>query len=170
MNTYYSQGLLLVGPVGSGKTTLLLELGRRLEAQGVPYALVDLDWLAWVSPPAGSPSVHEVLLENLAAVAGTFARVGVERLVLARRLAGRAEVDSIRAAAGVPLVTVELAAPVEVRERRIRSRDTGRELADHLAELAAGTGAGIGEVVVQSGDRPVGDIADDVLDVAGWSV
>src|SRR5258708_347501 len=58
------RALLLSGPVGSGKTTVLLALGELLEERGEPYALVDLDWLAWGQPAPGTLRVEEGLLAN----------------------------------------------------------------------------------------------------------
>jgi adenylylsulfate kinase-like enzyme len=108
--------ILLSGPVGSGKTTLLLEIGDVLDDRGERYALVDLDWLAWVHlAPDTTHTVHEVLIENLRAVWGTYRRAGVERLVLARYLTRREQLDSIRhALPDVDIVAVHLAVPAPV--------------------------------------------------------
>jgi ribose 1,5-bisphosphokinase PhnN len=169
MTSRAPQALLLVGPVGSGKTTVLLEVGKVLDHQGAPNALIDLDWLAWVSPsPASGASVGDILAANLAAVTRTFLDAGVERLVLARYLRSPGEVGAVRAAVGIPLTVIELSAPTAVLEQRVRARDTGRELTEHLAELTAGTGTGLGDTVVASGERPAADIAADVLAAAGW--
>ena len=163
------EALLLVGRVGTGKTTVLLAVGDILGERGTPYALLDLDWLAWASPAPGSgASVSSLLVANLVAVTGTFRDAGIERLVLARYLRTPTEVDAIRAALGIPVTVVELSAPTALLQERIRSRDSGRELTEHLAELAAGTGTGLGDLVVESGARPVGEIAAEVLAVTGW--
>ena len=82
--------LLITGTVGSGKTSVLLEIGEALGRDGRPYAIVDLDWLAWLRPSAQSgATVQGVLIENLAHVAGTFRAAGVERLALARAVRRR---------------------------------------------------------------------------------
>lgn len=49
-----ADAILLTGTVGVGKTTVLIEIGELLDAGQEPYALVDLDWLAWIRPAAGS--------------------------------------------------------------------------------------------------------------------
>ena len=75
---------------------------RSSRGTDAPYALVDLDWLAWLRPAAASAmTVQGVLEENLAHVARTFRAAGVERLVLARALRQQSEVAAIRAALGV---------------------------------------------------------------------
>jgi len=164
------RALLLVGTVGSGKTTVLLELGRLLAERGEPYALVDLDWLAWVEPPTDSPlGVHDILVANLAAAAATFERAGVKRLVLARHLTRADELASIRAAlGGVELTVVRLDAPAALLEARIRARDSGRELEEHLAELAGGAAPDFPHHVVANDGRAADAVAADVLRASAW--
>jgi hypothetical protein len=134
-----AQAILLTGGVGTGKTTVLLALGELLEGRGEPYALVDLDWLAWLRPAPGTLTVHEALVANLGAAWETFRRAGVERLVLARAVGSAEEVEAIRSAVpGVELVAVQLTVPPALREERLRARDTGRELEQHLGLLNRG--------------------------------
>jgi Ni2+-binding GTPase involved in maturation of urease and hydrogenase len=42
--------ILVTGTVGVGKTSVLVEIGEELELAAVLYAIVDLDWLAWLRP------------------------------------------------------------------------------------------------------------------------
>jgi hypothetical protein len=164
--------ILLSGSVGSGKTTLLVEIGALLDERGEPYALVDLDWLAWLRPaPDAAVSVQEVLLENLRAVWATYRAAGVRRLVLARLVESPAGLDAVRAALpGADLFTVRLDVPREVLERRLRGRDSGAELEEHLAVVAAGADPLVFEdaVVYDSGDCAAREIAASILTVAGW--
>jgi hypothetical protein len=164
------EALLLVGTVGSGKTTVLLELGRRLSGRGESHALVDLDWLAWVEPsPTSKLGVHDVLVANLAASVETFRRAGVTRLVLARHVTRAEEVAAIEAAlGGAELTIVRLDVPAAALEARVRARDSGRELAEHLAELAAATSPEFAHITVANAGRPVTDVADVILGVIGW--
>lgn len=164
------RALLLVGTMGSGKTTVMLELGRVLGERGEPYALVDLDWLAWVAPPASSTlSVHDVLVTNLAAAAATFREAGIRRLVMARHLTRADEVAGIEAAlGGGELTVVRLDAPAALLESRIRARDTGRELEEHLAELAAAAPLEFPHDVVANDGRTAAAVAADVLRTVGW--
>ena len=56
--------------------------------------------------------------------------------------------------------------------RRIGERDTGAQLAEHLAEAGAfaaqAEAAGIGDLVLETGDRTVASVARELLVRAGW--
>jgi ribose 1,5-bisphosphokinase PhnN len=166
-----SSAILLSGPVGSGKTTLLLEIGELLEQRGEPYALVDLDWLAWVRPaPGAQVTVQDVLTENLRAVAATFREAGVERLVLARFVERREQLDAIRRALpDVDLVVVRLSVPRRILEKRLQNRDSGRELAEHLTMIERVERADFEDVVVDNDERDPTAVALEILTKAGWA-
>jgi adenylylsulfate kinase len=159
------RALLITGTVGSGKSTVMLEVGHVLRERGVPYALVDLDWLCWVGEPAGV-TVQEVLVANLAAVWPTFARAGVEAVVLARHVRAAADVESIRTAVGGSLDVVGLDVPRAELEERIRSRDSGSDLDEHLAELDEPVALDV--PAVANAGRPARETAVSVLAAAGW--
>jgi hypothetical protein len=163
------RALLLTGVVGSGKTTVLLEAGRLLRDRAEPYALVDLDWLAWVDPAAESGmSVHDVLVANLRAVWPNFRAAGVTHVVLARHLRRVEEIDAIRRALGeAELAVVRLDAPRGVLEERIRSRDSGSELVEHLRELELGATQFDCPVVTSANTSPR-ETALAALAAAGW--
>jgi ribose 1,5-bisphosphokinase PhnN len=166
-----ARAILLSGPVGSGKTTLLLEIGELLEARGEPYALVDLDWLTWLRPvPGASLTVQEVLAQNLRAAWATFREAGVERLVLGRFVERREQLEAIsEALPDVDLFVVRLAVPPRVLEERVRGRDSGRELAEHLALIAAAATPGVADAVVENdGVRSPGVVAREILTKAEW--
>jgi hypothetical protein len=164
------KALLLVGTVGSGKTTVLLEVGELLSKRGEPYALIDLDWLAWVEPARGSElGVPEILAANLAAAAETFRRAGVTRLVLARHLTRAGELASIGAAlGGARLTVVQLVVPTAVLEARIRSRDAGHELEEHLDAIGAAEKPEFPHTAVANDGRPPGEVAAEILAAIGW--
>jgi energy-coupling factor transporter ATP-binding protein EcfA2 len=160
------RAILLTGGVGAGKTTVLQALGALLEERDEPYALVDLDWLCWARPRSGTP--HELLCVNLAGVAAAYADHGVEALVLARHLVSAAELDALRAALpGVPVTAVRLVADAATRETRLRARDTGAELDEHLALLRAGEVPQFEDAEVASDAAPA-EVAAAVLDAARW--
>jgi adenylylsulfate kinase len=167
-----ARAILLTGTMGSGKTVVAIAIGELLE---LPYALVDLDWLGWVEPARASLlTQRSVLAENLRLIWPTFREAGVERLVLARYVEDRAQLDEFRAALpGVELFVVRLVAPQDVIERRLRTRDSGAQLAEHLAETAnfaaRGEANALEDAVVENGDRPLADVAADVLAASGWS-
>jgi len=161
--------------MGAGKTAVAIEIGEFLELREQPFALVDLDWLGWVQPaPASLLTQRSVLAQNLRLIWPTFCEAGVERLVLARYVEDRAQLDEFGAALpGVELFVVRLVAPQAVIERRLRARDSGAQLAEHLAETAVfaarGEASALEDAVVVNGDRPLADVAAEVLALAGWS-
>ena len=104
----------------------------------MPFSAIDLDWLCWISPaPDRGHSVHDVLVETLAAVWPVHRAAGVQRLILARGMRNLSEIDSVRAAMpDVDLQVVRLSVDHEMIRRRLGERDTGAQLAQHLAILA----------------------------------
>ena len=170
-----ARAILLTGTMGSGKTAVTIAIGELLEQREQPYALVDLDWLGWVDPaPSSRLTQRAVLSENLRLIWPTFREAGVERLVLARYVEDRAQLDEFRAALpGVQLAVVRLVASQPVIERRLRGRDTGGQLAEHLAETAEfaarGEASALEDAVVENGDRSLDDVAAEVLTAAGWN-
>jgi hypothetical protein len=157
--------------VGSGKTAVAIALGEIIRHA---YALVDLDWLGWVEPaPFSLLTQRAVLAQNLRLIWPTFREAGVERLVLARYVEDRAQLDEFRAALpGVELAVVRLVAPAQVIERRLRARDTGAQLEEHLAETtefaARAEVNALEDAVVENGDRPLADVAAEVIAAVGW--
>jgi hypothetical protein len=149
-----------------------VEIGEILDELGERYALVDLDWLAWLRLAPDTPrTVHDVLIENLRAVWGTYRSAGVERVALARFLERREQLDAIRQALNdVDIFAVRLAVPEGVLQERLRQRDTGVELAEHLALVAstADTPPFEDAIVTDTGVRQPRDIVLEILDRAGW--
>jgi hypothetical protein len=167
-----ARAILLTGTVGSGKTVVTIAIGELLKQ---PYALVDLDWLGWVEPARASLFTQRaVLAENLRLIWPTFREAGVERLVLARYVEDRAQLDEFRAALpGVELFVVRLVASQAVIEQRLRARDSGAQLAEHLAETAEfaarGEANALEDAIVANDDRALAEVAAEVLAAAGWS-
>jgi hypothetical protein len=114
-----------------------------------------------------------VLVENLGHVTNTFRGAGVELLVLARAVRRSNEVEAIRKAVGPTSFTVvRLTASSDVIASRLGARDSGAQLAAHLAEAEAfafdAERAGIGDLVISTDDRTVGALALEVLERTGW--
>jgi len=170
-----ARAILLTGTVGSGKTAVTIAIGDLLALREQPYALVDLDWLGWMEPAPGSLiTQRSVLAENLRLIWPTFREAGVGRLVLARYVEDSAQLGEFRAALpGVELVVVRLVATQAVIERRLRARDSGAQLTEHLAETALfaarGEAGALEDAVVENGDRPLTEVAAEVLAAAGWN-
>lgn len=168
-----ARAILLIGPVGSGKTTTLHEIEAILDGRGTPNAIIDLDWLAWASPPVDSGvSNHDLLVRNLADVWANFHDVGIHHVAVARALHDATEVQLVRnALRGCETTVVELVGGFDVLRERIRHRDSGTELAEHLAMLDAfeliEPDLRPDAVIEFDGQSPK-QIARDVLGIAGW--
>lgn len=170
--THASGAVLVTGLFGTGKSSVAVEIADLLDAAGKPYAVVDLDFLAWFAiPDRHEPGIeHRLLLENLAAVVSNYRAIGVRWFVLARALRDRGELDSLRACLGMPVRVVRLTVGLEEIERRLRSSST-RARQDDLREarewLQAGHGDGLEDLVVVN-DRPLREVAGEILDWLGW--
>ncbi len=63
---------------------------------------------------------------------------------------------------------MRLEAPPAELEARVRSRDSGRELEEHLAEIEAARRPEFAHIAVANHGRPVVEVADEILAVTGW--
>jgi hypothetical protein len=104
--------LVISGSMGAGKTTVMNEATDLLAAQGIVHAAIDLDTLGIVHLPPGALT-DDLMYANLAAIWANYARAGVKRLLIARALETRAELDRLRAV--VPRAQLlKLSDPVDV--------------------------------------------------------
>jgi adenylylsulfate kinase len=168
--------LLITGPIGVGKTSVLYEAVRRLRAARRPHAAVDLDSIAEAWPPPSDDPWHERLMQrNLACMWANYRDTGAERLLLARVLQARSLLRYVEVAVPSAAITVvRLRAPKEVVEARIRRREQERgrdpswflDTTAYLVEAMEQSDSA--DYVVETADRSVGEVADDVLRLAGW--
>lgn len=162
--------LLLTGGLGAGKTAVAIEVGEILSGLGTPVSVVDLDQLCWTAPAAWSGmAVDDVLTGSLAAILPVHAAAGVQHLVLPRLVRTEAEVEQIRRTVEpTSLLVVELTAPAAVRADRLRGRDSGRTLAEHVDEVADLIPEdGVAAHRVATEGRTVEDVADAVVHLWG---
>ncbi len=165
--------LLLTGTVGSGKTVVAIEIGRMLEQQGKSAAVVDLDWLGWLHRRSSSVTADQLIARNLAAIWPNLREAGMTCAVLARAILGRDGLDALRVA--VPqadLVVVRLTASPRTIEHRLRRRESGEELEDHLRDSIEMSRAmdreALEDIAVANDDRSPSDVARQVLQRVGW--
>lgn len=169
------RAVLLTGTIGSGKTALAIELGDVLGATGAGVAVMDLDWLGWFHPPAGSRvRPTDLIVRNLAAIWPNLRAEGARYLVLARMVQEAAEIDAIKGALpDATLTVVRVIAPPAVIEARLRKRDTGAELAGHLDEFAGLDGAldelQIDDLRIANEDAPIRYVAAELLGRLRWT-
>jgi hypothetical protein len=126
--------------------------------------VVDLDWLGWVVPGP----VDGLIARNLAAVWPNLRAAGVERLVLARALDRPEELDDIRSAvSGIELTVVKVNASPETIAKRLRRRDTGAVLEEHLRqELDL---APVEDLEIENDGRPIREVAEELLRRLEWA-
>lgn len=165
--------LIISGSLGTGKTTVLNEASDLLSEAGIAHAAIDLDCLA-VMHPRRDPHGQRLAFANLAAVWPNYAAAGAERLMIARVVEERADLDHYRAAMpGAQPIVCRLTAPLSLMHERLRIRETGMFLEQSLARAAELdeilARAGVEDFAVDNGPgRSVGAVAREVLILAGW--
>ena len=163
--------MLITGVYGSGKSSVAQEIAHLLEEQHAPYALLDLDFLGWFDAPGeGGSTEQSVMLKNLAALVENYLAVGVRFFVLAGAIRDEAQLNGIKAALPMPLRLIRLSVPLAEIEKRLRSDPTtGRraDLREAAAWLAGSVGIGI-EDETASNDRPIREVAAEILGWLGW--
>ena len=163
--------MLITGVYGAGKSTVAEELVDHLEQRGLPYALLDLDFLGWFYG-GDDDAEKRVRLANVAAVVANFRAAGVRLFVLAGSVFDRDEVDGLAEAVGAPLRVVRLTVPLAEVERRLRaSAATEARIRDDLpraGEMVAGSlGVGVEDLAV-SNEGPARQVAGDIAEWLGW--
>ena len=164
--------LALSGSVGVGKTSTLIEIHDILEKREVPHGCVERDALGYSWPPQGR--FNERIIElNLLCVAKTFLAAGAERLVIAGVIETPNDLKVYdRSIPNAEIQVCRLTADVELRRERLRNREKGTGLDWHLERTVELDlildNAGIGHFTVDNGDRPLREVASEVLARAGW--
>lgn len=165
------EAVLICGAYGTGKSSVAAEIAGLLEARDVPYAAIDLDWLSWANVPDGHGEAgHRLMLANLAPMIGNYRAAGMTRFVLAGLLTSADERERLRETLGMRLRVVRLTLMIEEIERRIGSDPTSgrRDDMDRAREQMAGdVGAGLEDVAVAN-DRPIGEVAAEIVHWLGW--
>lgn len=167
--------IIVTGPVGVGKSTVAEAMGYQLLAAKIPHANVDFDQLTACDPrPADDDRWGTKLgLANLAAIWKNYQLAGARRLIVARVIESRSELEGFRRAIpGADIVLVRLRAAPETLQARVRSRGPWRDMEWHLArsgELAAQMDAQpFEDVLIETDGRDVVTVAREVLQRTGW--
>ena len=165
--------LLISGSMGTGKTTVLSEVSDLLVEADMAHAAIDLDCLSMMRPLRG-PRRERLTFANLAAVWSNQAAAGAQRLVIARVLEERSELQHYREAVpGAEPVVCKLTASIETMQERVRIREPGMIQAEAVARAATLADilerARAEDFTVDNGEgRSITDVAREVLSLAGW--
>jgi hypothetical protein len=166
--------LVVTGPVGVGNTAVTGEAARLLSEAGIPHAVADLAVIGARWPPSAGDRWNEELIHaNLACMWRNFRRAGTRRLLLCRVLEARSLLRRVaEAVPGADITVVRLRAPRELVRARIVAREAGRDPQWYLDTAAylfdRLEHAGVEDHVVDNDDRPLAQVAADVLHAAGW--
>ena len=166
--------LIVTGPIGVGKTTVATEVGHLLADAGIAHAVVDFDQLAEYRPRAADDRWGtRVGLANLAAVWRNYAAAGAERLIIARVIESRADLEGFTSAVpGAAITVVRLRARTETLQMRVRQREIGLARDWHLArarELDTQMEAGrLEDVLIETEGCDPTSVAREILHRVGW--
>jgi predicted kinase len=172
------RALLLTGVAGVGKSTVAQAVGHLLTTAGCVTAVVDTDMLAQFGPAPktrrGDSSFYDELkCANLAALWGNFKAAGARFVVVAAVIDNRPLRDLYaKSLAGCAIQLVGLTADDDTVTRRLRQRDTGPKLEQHLRALQEHRRkpptAAIEDFLIVN-DRTAADVAGELLVRAGWA-
>jgi hypothetical protein len=181
--------LWLCGPVAVGKSTVGWQVYQRVRHAGVNAAYVDLDQIGFRRPVAAAdPGNHRLKAANLAAVWREFRAAGAECLIAVGPLDRPADVATYTATLPAATITLcRLHAGRAVLADRVARRGRGltptwglagdeligqpqarlREIADRAAHIGDALD-GVGDLRVDTDDRPADEIAAEILARTGW--
>ena len=162
------------GTVGVGKSTLAAALSA---IESTKHAVIDLDEINRLSPsPESDRFNHELELQNLRSLAANVRRAGAQRFILAGVIEERAEIGRYIDALGSDgMFVCRLVATPGVLKARLAHRHEGdaEGLQWHLArvgELAKILeGAAMDDLVLDSSETSVAELARTVRRAAGWA-
>ena len=164
--------LVISGPCGAGKSSVGFECLELLEAGGVAAAMIDAE-LAYFHPkPDDDPQGTRVAEQALAALAPIYSAAGIGRLLLPRVIERPRHLEVVHAALpGARFQVAWLQASTETIAERLAAREVGSALAWHLQraeEIRSNALAHDLFDFVVDGERPVRDVAVEVLRRSGW--
>lgn len=158
--------------MGAGKTAVLGEASDILARRQLVHAAIDLDALGLAHLPSGALS-DGVMYDNLRSICRNYKALGVEWFLVARAIEDDAQLRLCREIIpAANAVVCRLTATIGAMERRVEMRDLGiaqREYVARVAELNAILDrAHLEDFAVTNEDRPLTEVATEVLVQAGW--
>jgi hypothetical protein len=158
--------------MGAGKTTVLGEASDILALRHIAHAAIDLDALGLAHLPFAA-SNDGVMYRNLQSICENYDSLGVKRLLLARAIEGRAELELC---SGVVLATntivCRLTASIEAMQQRVKMRESGVSHQEYVARVAKLNDildrARLEDFTVTNENRSLNEVASEVLLKGGW--
>ena len=164
--------LIITGSMGSGKTAVLSEASETLAVRNILHASIDLDALGTAHLPT-SVEGNQLMYRNLRSVWENYAQVGLRRLLLARAIEDRTELECCRNAVSASKVVIcRLTASMKTMQDRVQSRELGALQGSYVARVAELNSildhAHLEDFSLLNENRPVTDVAHEMLVRAGW--
>jgi hypothetical protein len=164
--------LIITGSMGAGKTSVLAEASDTLALRHIVHAAIDLDALGLAHLPFAAGN-DGAMYRNLESVCKNYAALGVTRILLARAMEDRAELELCRTVVTAATTTVcRLTAGIHTMQQRVKMRESGvmqREYVDRVAILDAILDrAQLEDFAVINEDRSISEVAQKMLSKAGW--
>jgi len=164
--------LIISGGMGAGKSTVLAEASDILGLRHIAHAAIDLDALGLAHLPSAA-SNDGVMYRNLQSVCKNYASLGVQRILLARAMEDRAELELCRGiVSATNTVVCRLTASIEAMQQRVKMRESGVSQGEYVARVeklnAILDRARLEDFTVSSESRPLTEIAHEMLVKAGW--
>jgi len=158
--------------MGAGKTSVLAEASDILTLRHIVHAAIDLDAvsLAYLPSAAGTDGV---MYRNLKSVCENYAALGVTRLLLARAMEERAELDLCCTVVSAAKTTVcRLTAGIATMQQRVKQRESGilqQQFVDRVAVLDVILDhSRLEDFTIVNEGRSLNDVAQEMLIKAGW--
>jgi len=164
--------LIITGSMGAGKTSVLAEASDILALRHIVHAAVDLHALGLAHLPSAAAN-DGAMYRNLEAVCRNYAALGVTRLLLARAMEDRAELELCRSVVAAANTQVcRLTAGMDTMQQRVKMRESGVlqvQFVDRVVTLDAILDrARLEDFLVINEDRPINNVAKEMLIKAGW--
>jgi N-acetyltransferase len=164
--------LIITGTMGAGKSTVLAEASDILALRDIAHAAIDLDALGLAHLPLADGN-DGVMYRNLQSVCENYTSLGVSRLLLARAIEDRAELELCRGVVSpTSTVVCRLSASIETMEQRVKMRESGVSQREYVARVAKLNvildRARLEDFTIASENRSVTEVACEMLLKAGW--
>jgi hypothetical protein len=158
--------------MGAGKSSVLAEASDILAQHSVVHAAIDLDTLGLAYLPSATGN-DRVMYRNLECVCKNYASLGVKRLLLARAMEGRAELELCRnAVSAATTVVCRLTASIETMEQRVNIRESGVLQPKFVARVAKLNvildRARLEDFMITNEKRSLSEVAQEMLITAEW--